>query len=69
MVLFDEAGEELTTRLELGMRVERLLGTSNRLYIVLGSEDSYIDVIDLKGPPLIPRPRRRRPRSPAVAGG
>ncbi|MGB4681861.1 MAG: GerMN domain-containing protein [Dethiobacteria bacterium] len=46
MVLINESGEELTTSLELGMRVERLLATGRR-YIVLGGEDGYIDVIDL----------------------
>lgn len=46
MVLFDESGEELSC-LELGMRVERLLVSANRRYIVLSGEDGYIDVIDL----------------------
>lgn len=70
MVLFDEAGEELTTRLELGMRVERLLVTSNRRYIVLGGEDGYIDVIDLEEDLVWdhPQPSAAAPLySPAVA--
>ena len=29
------------------MRVERLLVSANRRYIILGGEDGYIDVIDL----------------------
>ena len=47
MVFLDETGEALPVNLELGMRVERLLVSSSRRYIVIGGEDGYIDVIDL----------------------
>lgn len=47
MVFLDEGGETLSVSLELGMRVERLLVSTNRRYIVIGGEDGYIDVIDL----------------------
>ncbi len=47
MVFFDETGEALPTSMELGMRVERLLVSTSRRYIVVGGEDGYIDVIDL----------------------
>ncbi|NLA27258.1 MAG: GerMN domain-containing protein, partial [Firmicutes bacterium] len=47
MVFFDEAGEVFPTSLELGMRVERLLVSTSRRYIVVSGEDGYIDVIDL----------------------
>lgn len=47
MVFLDERGETLPVNLELGMRVERLLVSSSRRYIVIGGEDGYIDVIDL----------------------
>lgn len=46
MVLLDESGEVLSS-MELAMRVERLLVSANRRYIILGGEDGYIDVIDL----------------------
>ncbi len=47
MVFLDETGEALPVNLELGMRVERLLVSSSRRYIVIGGEDGFIDVIDL----------------------
>lgn len=50
IVLYDQGGAEIS-RWELGMRVERLLVTGNRRYIVLAGEDSYIDVVDLEATP------------------
>lgn len=50
VVLYNESGTELSCW-ELGMRVERLLVTGNRRYIVLAGEDGYIDVVDLERTP------------------
>lgn len=50
VVLYGQDGTELS-RWELGMRVERLLVTGNRRYIVLAGEDGYIDVVDLEKTP------------------
>lgn len=50
IVLYDKGGAELS-HWEVGMRVERMLVTGNRRYIVLAGEDSYIDVVDLESAP------------------
>lgn len=50
IVLYDESGAELS-HWEVGMRVEKMLITGNRRYIVLAGEDSYIDVVDLESTP------------------
>ncbi len=46
MILFNEEGNELQ-RWDVAMRVEHLLVTGNRRYIVVGGEDGFIEVIDL----------------------
>ncbi len=46
MVLFDEGGREVE-RWEVAMKVEFLLVTGHRRFIVLGGEDGYIEIIDL----------------------
>ncbi len=47
MVLFGEDGVEVE-RWDVAMRVEYLVVTGNRRFIVLGGEDGYIEVIDLE---------------------
>lgn len=47
MLLFAENGVEVN-RWEVAIRIEHLVVTGNRRYVVLGGEDGYIDVIDLE---------------------
>ncbi len=46
MILFNEEGAEVQ-RWDVAMRVEHLLVTGNRRYIVVGGEDGFIEIIDL----------------------
>ena len=50
IVVYDGSGAELS-HWEVGMRVEKMLVTGNRRYIILAGEDSYIDVVDLEETP------------------
>lgn len=50
IVVYDGNGAELS-HWEVGMRVEKMLVTGNRRYIILAGEDSYIDVVDLEKTP------------------
>ncbi|MEW5783645.1 MAG: GerMN domain-containing protein [Bacillota bacterium] len=47
MVLIDESGSEINSW-EVAMRVEFLVVSNNRRYIVVGGEDGYIDIVDLQ---------------------
>lgn len=47
MILYDNSGNEMN-RWEVAMRVEELLVSGIRRYIVLAGEDGYIDILDLQ---------------------